>query len=158
MRFRPGLAAAFFSMLAFAVPRIASAQIPDSAVPLKTVHDEINRFRAEYAEYYNAKNVAALVPMYASDAIVTMEDGSTLVGQAAIKAFLTKQAPTFPHLVITSDSLVGYGSTAIDVGTTKQHPQGGGELTSKYLVVLRRNLGIWTIVRLAVVPVAPKKM
>jgi ketosteroid isomerase-like protein len=146
------------AMLAFGIPSLASAQIPDSAIPLKTVHDEINRFRAEYSEYYNAKNVAALVPMYATDAIVTTQDGSTYVGQAAIKAFLTKQAPTFPHLVITSDSLIGYGSTAIDVGTTKEHPQGGGERTSRYLVVLRRNMGTWTIVRLAVVPVMPEKM
>ena len=95
--------------------------------------------------------------MYSPSAIVTVEDGSTFVGRAEIFAFLTKQAPTFPHLVITSDSLIGYGSTAIDVGTSKQHPATGGELTSKYLVVLRRNMGTWTIVRLSVVAVPPKK-
>ena len=158
MRLRLSFAGPLLSLLAFGVPSVASAQIPDSAVPLKTVHDEINRFRAEYAEYYNAKNVAALVPMYAPDAIITTADGMTYVGQAAIKAVLTKDAPTFPHLVITSDSLIGYGSTAIDVGTTKQHPQGGGEITARYLVVLRRNMGVWTIVRLAVVPVPPGKL
>ena len=68
--------------------------------------------------------------------------------------------PTFPHLVIKSDSLVAYGHTAVDVGTSTQHPATGGELVSHYLVVLRRGAGPddWRIVRLAVVPVTPMKM
>lgn len=157
MTFRPGVAVALLSVLALGVPAVASAQIPDSVIPLKTVQDEINRFRHEYADYYNKKDAAALSTMYSPSAIVTIEDGSTYVGRPEIFSFLTKQAPTFPHIVITSDSLIAFGSTAIDVGTTKMHPTTGGELTSRYLVVLRRNLGQWSIVRLSVVAVPPKK-
>jgi ketosteroid isomerase-like protein len=157
MTFRPSAAAALLSTLAFLAPSAASAQIPDSVIPLQTVQSEMNRFRVEYAEYYNAKNVAALVAMYAPDAIVTIEDGTTYVGQEALRAGLTKMAPTSPHIVIRSDSLVAFGSTAVDVGTTTKHPQGGGESTSRYLVVLRRKMGVWTIVRLSVVGVVPMK-
>jgi ketosteroid isomerase-like protein len=158
MRFRPRIAVALLSTLAFVVPSVARAQIPDSAIPLQTVISETNRFRAEYAEYYNNKDVAALAAMYAPGAIITLEDGTTYVGQEAIKAALTKMAPTFPHLIITSDSMVAFGHTAIDVGSTTQHPQGGGELTSRYLVVLRKGMKDWKIVRLSVVSVMPKKM
>jgi ketosteroid isomerase-like protein len=157
MTFRPNAAAALLSMLAFGVPSIASAQIPDSVIPLQTVQSELNRFRVEYAEYYNKKDAASLTAMYAADAIITLDDGTTYVGQPAIGAALTKMAPTFPHLVITSESVIAFGSTAIDVGTSKQHPTAGGELTGRYLVVLRRKFGQWTIVRLSVVPVAPAK-
>ena len=115
------------------------------------------RFRIEYAENYNKKDVAALAAMYDPHAIITTEDGSTYVGIAAIKAALTKLAPTFPHIVIKSDSMVAYGHTAVDVGTTTMHPAAGGELTSKYLAVLRRDGQDWKIVRLSVVPVAPAK-
>lgn len=159
MRFRPS-AAALVLTLAAGAPAAARAQIPDSAIPLQTVISQVYRFRIEYAENYNKKDAAALAGMYDPNAIVTEADGTTLVGIAAIKAALTKMAPTFPHLVIKSDSLIAYGHTAIDVGTSTQHPAAGGELVSHYLVVLRRGAGEmdWKIVRLAVVPVTPMKM
>jgi ketosteroid isomerase-like protein len=146
--------------LALALPAVAHAQIPDSAIPLRTVMDEMNTFRTKYAEDYNKKDAAALAQDYTADAIVTTETGETLVGQDAIKAYLTKNAPNFPHLVIESENVVAYGHTAIDVGTVKMHPASGGELIRRYLVVLRRGLqkGDWRIVRLSLVPVEPMKM
>jgi ketosteroid isomerase-like protein len=155
MRFGFG-AAAVLSILALGAPSTARAQIPDSAIPLQTVVSQTYRFRIEYAENYNKKDVAALAGMYDRNAIITTEDGNTYVGIDAIKAALTKMAPTFPHIVIKSDSMVAYGHTAIDVGTTTMHPAAGGELTSKYLAVLRRDGQDWKIVRLSLVPV-PKK-
>jgi ketosteroid isomerase-like protein len=153
MTFRSSAAAALFVTLAFVVPSMASAQIPDSMIPLQTVISETNRFRVEYAEYYNKKDVTALVGMYAPNAIVTLEGGDTYVGLEAIKAALTRLAPTFPHIIIKSDSLVAYGHTVVDVGTTTMHPQGGGELTSRYLAVLRRGSQGWKVVRVSLVPV-----
>jgi uncharacterized protein (TIGR02246 family) len=154
MAFRPSAAAALLLALSSVAPSMASAQIPDSVIPLQTVISETYRFRIEYAENYNKKDVPALAAMYAPDAIITTEDGSTYMGQAAIAAALTKMAPTFPHIVITSDSLVAFGRTAIDVGTTTMHPQAGGELKSHYLAVLRRGTDRqWKILRLSVVSV-----
>jgi len=140
-------------LLAAALPSVARAQIPDSTVPLKTVISETNTFRTEYAEYYNNKDVAHLVDMYDADAILIAGDGTTLMGQAAIREYFTKGAPNFPHMVLTSDSLVAFGSTAVIVGTLTAHPQAGGEEVSRYLTVLRRNYRQWKIVRVAVVPV-----
>jgi len=153
MTMRSSSAVGLLCALAFGVPAVAHAQIPDDVVPLKTVISETNTFRTEYAEYYNKKDVAALVGMYAADAIVIPEGGMTLVGQAAIRDYFTKNAPTFPHIVLSSDSLVAYGATAVIVGTLTAHPQAGGEVVSRYLTVLRRHLGNWQIVRVAVVPV-----
>jgi uncharacterized protein (TIGR02246 family) len=154
MAFRSSAAVALLLALSSAAPSIASAQIRDSTIPLQTVISETYRFRIEYAENYNKKDVPALAAMYAPDAIVTTEDGTTHVGKAAITAALTKMAPTFPHIVITSDSMVAYGRTAIDEGTTTMHPQAGGELKSHYLVVLRRGTDRqWKIVRLSLVSV-----
>jgi len=156
MRFRIG-AAAVLSTLALGAPSSARAQIPDSAIPLQTVISQVYRFRVEYAENYNKKDAAALAAMYDPRAIVTEQDGTTLVGIDAIKAALTKMAPTFPHMVLKSDSLVAYGHTAIDVGTVTQHPAAGGEIVSHYLAVLRRDGQDWKLVRVSVVPVMPKK-
>lgn len=153
MKLRSAAAAALFVTLAFAVPSTATAQIPDSVVPLQTVISETNRFQAEYAEYYNKKDVPALVAMYAPDAIFTAENGTVYVGRDAIQAAFTKMASTFPHIVIQSDSMIAFGSTAIDMGTITMHPAAGGEHKSRYLAVLRRSLGEWKLIRVARTPV-----
>jgi len=143
----------FLLGLVLGLPGAAAAQIPDSVVPLRTVINEVNQFRSEYAEYYNAKDADKLAAMYDANAVVILDTGEQVTGIAAIKAHMTKMAPNWPHIVITSDTLIAYGPTAIDVGTTKMHPAGGGEMVGKYLVVLRRHLGVWKLVRVAVTPV-----
>ena len=156
MRIRSYAVGALFLLVASAMPSVASAQIPDSVIPLQTVISETNRFRAEYAEYYNNKDVAGLMTLYAANAILTGEDGTTYTGKDAIKAYFTKTATTMPHIVITSESLLSYGGTAIDMGTITAHPAGGGEVKSRYIAVLRRELGgggNWDLVRVARTPV-----
>lgn len=153
MTHRSRATAGLLLLLAAALPSVARAQIADSTVPLKTVISETNTFRMEYAEYYNNKDVARLVDMYAADAILITGDGKAHMGQAAIKEYFTNAASTLPHIVLTSDSLAAYGSTAVIVGTLTAHPQAGGETVSRYLTVLRRTMRQWKIVRVAVVPV-----
>lgn len=148
--------AMLFAVAGLAGPATAAAQIPDSTIPLRTIIDELNTVRAEYAENYNKKDAAALAKMYAEDAVAVTDEGKTLVGKKAITEYFTKEAPTFGHIVITSENVAGYGSSGIDVGTVTMHPQGGGEMKSRYLVVLRRKMGVWHIVRSAVVPIATK--
>ncbi|HMU61457.1 MAG TPA: nuclear transport factor 2 family protein [Gemmatimonadales bacterium] len=149
-------AAGLLLLLASVVPSVARAQIPDSTIPLQTVISETNRFRAEYADYFNKKDIAGLMTMYASNAIFTAEDGTRYTGQAEIKAYFTSMAATMPHIVITSESLLSYGATAIDMGTLTMHPPGGGEVKSRYLAVLRRErggAGNWDLVRVSRTPV-----
>jgi len=135
------------------VPGLASAQIPDDAIPLPTIRSETNTFRAEYAEYFNNKEISRLVAMYAPDAIVTNERGETFVGRAAIQAAFARDSATLPHMILKSDSLIGYGRTAIDVGTVTMHPKAGGEVKGKYLVVLRKRMQVWLLDRVSVVPI-----
>lgn len=143
---------ALLLMLASAAPSALRAQIPDSVIPLQTVISEMNRFRAEYADHFNRKDVAGLMTMYAADAIFTAEDGTRYTGQEAIKGYFTQMAATMPHIVVTTESLLSFGGTAIDMGTITMHPPGGGEVKSRYLAVLRRELGgagNWDLVRVA---------
>jgi len=156
MTLRSTAAAALFVTLAFSMPSTASAQIPDSVIPLQTVISETNRFRAEYADHFNKKDVAGLMTLYAADAIFTAEDGTQYSGKAAISAYFTKMVSTMPHIVVTSESLLSYGGTAIDMGTITMHPPAGGEMKSRYLAVLRRELGgggNWDLIRVARTPV-----
>ncbi len=145
--------------LALVVPSTASAQIPDSVIPLQTVVSETNRFRAEYADHFNKKDIAGLLTLYAADAIFTAEDGTRYTGKAEIQAYFTKMGATMPHIVVTSESLLSFGATAIDMGTITMHPPGGGEHKSRYLAVLRRELGgagNWDLIRVARTPVTAK--
>lgn len=156
MAHRPKAVLSLLALLGLAMPAAAHAQIPDSMIPLRTVQTELNTFRAEYADNYNKKNAAALAGMYAEDAVFIAADGSVVSGKKAIGEMLAKDAPTFGHVVITSEMISAYGSTGIDVGTSTLHPTGGGEQKSRYLVVLRRQMGTWSIVRVSITPITTK--
>jgi len=152
MTVRSTVGAALFVTLTALVPSAGSAQIPDDVIPLQTVISETNRFRAEYADHFNRKDVAGLMTLYAADASFTAEDGTSYTGQEAIKGYFTQMAATMPHIVITSESLLSFGGTAIDMGTITMHPPGGGEAKVRYLAVLRRErggAGNWDLVRVA---------
>lgn len=134
-------------------PTVASAQIEEPRIPLQTKLSELNRFRVEYAENWNKKDANALVAMWADDAMFNDGDGMTYSGRAAVQKWYNDRAGAMPHLVLESDSLSIYGNTAVDMGTSKMHPAGGGEQVARYLVVLRRNMNGWKVVRAAITPV-----
>jgi ketosteroid isomerase-like protein len=141
-------------LLAFSLaPVTAAAQIEEPRIPLQTKVSELNRFRVEYAENWNKKNVAAIVAMWSPDAIFIDADGTTYEGSAAVNKWYTDRAADMPHLVLESDSLSVYGNTAVDMGTSKMHPSAGGEMVARYLVVLRRDMNGWKLVRAAITPV-----
>jgi ketosteroid isomerase-like protein len=134
-------------------PAVAMAQIEEPRIPLQTKLSELNRFRVEYAENWNSKNIPALVAMWSEDAMFNDGDGQTYRGSAAVKKWYNDRSANMPHLVIESDSLSIYGNTAVDMGTSKMHPAGGGEQVARYIVVLRRNMNGWRVVRAAITPV-----
>ena len=140
-------------LLALALaPTVASAQIEEPRIPLQTKMTELTRFRVEYAENFNKKDAAALGAMWSDDGIFTDVDGTSYMG-SQIRTYYTQGAAKFPHLVIESDSLAIYGNTAVDVGTTKMHPTGAAEQVARYMVVLRRGMNGWRLIRAAVTPV-----
>jgi uncharacterized protein (TIGR02246 family) len=140
-------------LLVFVAPSVAGGQgIPPGAPKLRTARDEIKNFREAYAEAFNNKDSTTVANMYAPDAIVIQADGTVLVGKDAIRKAIVADAPKWPQMTITSDTLRVVGNTAWDVGTTRSQPSGGGEEVSHYLVVLRRGAKYWKVSRVAVVP------
>jgi uncharacterized protein (TIGR02246 family) len=153
------------SRLSLAVPLVLALTLAGPAaaqgvetphIPLRTVIDQLNSTRASYAEAFNAKNADAVAAMYLDEAIVIQPDGTELMGAKAIREVLEKDAPNWPHMVLTSDTVRVYGGTALDFGTAKMHPKDGGENVSHYLAVLRRGLRGWKIAAVAQVPVTGK--
>jgi ketosteroid isomerase-like protein len=141
--------------LALAGPSSAAAQgVESPRVPLRTAIKEINTLRAEYADLYNRKNAAALTAMYLPDAVVIREDGSVLVGQAAIGKALAAESAGWQQLSLSSDTMRVFGNTAWDAGSLNGQGSAGESRESRYLVVLRRGVQTWKISSLAVVPVA----
>ena len=118
--------------------------------------DELNSTRASYAEAFNAKDAAAVTAFYLPEAILIGPDGSQIMGAAAIGEMLKKDAPTWPHMVLESDTVRVYGGTAVDFGTVKTHPKAGGEEVSRYMAVLRRGMSGWKLASVAQVPVKGK--
>ncbi len=139
--------------LALAATTVARAQIEEPRIPLQTKMTELTRFRTEYAESFNKKDVAAVVAMYSNDVIVVQPNGATLKGLDQVRDWFKKGGADLPHLVIESDSIAVYGNTAVDVGTTKAHPAAGGEQVTRYLVVLRRDMNGWKLIRVVQTPV-----
>ena len=143
--------------LAVARPVAAAAQgVETPHLPLRTVIDELNSTRAQYAEAYNAKNADAVAAFYLPEAILIDDSGTQTSGAKAIGEMMKKNAATWPHMVLTSDTVRVYGGTALDFGTVKTHPKEGGEIVSHYLAVLRKGLKGWKLAAVASVPVTAK--
>lgn len=131
----------------------ALAQIDEPVVPLQTKQTELYRFRVEYAENFNKHDVAAVLAMYAPDARVVAANGAVFVGTEQIRGMLTQSVSEIPHLIIASDTMEVFGNTAVDMGTSTAHPAAGGEQVTRYVVVLRRDLKGWHLIRVIVTPV-----
>ena len=145
---------AVLAVLAFAGPTLAVAQgVEAPRLPLRTALDELRTLRAAYADAFNSKDAAAVAALYAPDALLITDEGVVVSGGEAIAKAFTAGAQSWPHMVIESDSVKVFGNTAVDVGTVRRHPEGGAEMQSRYLVVLRRNMQNWKIVSVASVPV-----
>jgi ketosteroid isomerase-like protein len=152
MRFRNLLPAALLLASALVSPSALHAQIEEGRVPLRTAVTELNTFRVEFADDYNRKDAAAVTALYDADASVILADGSVLMGRAAIGKRNAVDAAKWPHLVIKYDSMRVYGNNAVDVGTSTYHPASGPTVVERYLIVMRRGMKDWKIVRLALVP------
>jgi ketosteroid isomerase-like protein len=149
---RASLSLALLAILATAATSPAVAQgVESPRVPLRTAIQELNTLRAEYADLYNKKDAATITAMYLPDAVLVREDGM-LLGQAAIGAAMTAEAPTWGKMTLASDTMRVFGNTAWDVGVLRGEGPDGEATGSRYLAVLRRGTQSWKISSLAVVP------
>lgn len=150
--------ASFLLALLAAAPMALQAQIPADRVPLRTSLADIGTLRTEYVEAYNRKDAAALSKLFTKDAVSIAADGTVLDGYDAISGAMAAGAPTFPHMVISSDTVQVFGATAIDQGMITTHPAAGGEMKARYMVVLRRDINGWKIHRVTTVPLPAPSM
>lgn len=150
-------ASLLLALLAVA-PMALQAQIAADRVPLRTALADIGTLRTEYAEAYNKKDGAAVAKLYTKDAVSIGADGTVLDGYDAILGAMKAGAADFAHLVISSDTVQVYGATAIDQGLATMHPAGGGEIKARYLVVLRRDMNGWKILRHTTIPLPAPSM
>ncbi|MES2306475.1 MAG: nuclear transport factor 2 family protein [Gemmatimonadota bacterium] len=151
MRFPVRLSVSLLTALAIATPAVLQAQIEEGRVPLRTAMTELATFRTEYADDYNRKDAAAVTALFDPEASVMMADGTVQMGRVAIGKALATGAAKWPHLVIKSDSMRVFGNTAVDMGTATYHPASGPTVVERYLIVLRRGMKDWKIMRLALV-------
>ncbi|MEO5798373.1 MAG: nuclear transport factor 2 family protein [Gemmatimonadales bacterium] len=149
MRFPVRLYATLLASVGFAAPAALHAQIEEGRVPLRTAMTELTTFRTEYADDYNRKDAAAVTAMFDPEASVMMADGTVQMGRVAIGKALAAGAAKWPHLVIKSDSMRVFGNTAVDMGTATYHPASGPTVVERYMVVLRRGMKDWKVMRLA---------
>ena len=137
------------------IPFIASGQgIPKDRAPLTTTLGEISALRTAYVDAFNAKDAKALSAMYTTNAIIISADGSQTEGGPAISKMFADSAANWPHAVVKSSGLRLYGTTAVDVGTWTVHPKAGGEMVSRYLVVLRKDMKGWKLAYSANAPMS----
>ena len=143
----------FAATLAFVSASSAAGQgVEQPRVPLRTAIAELNTLRSTYADLYNKKDAAALTAMYMPDAVMVRDDGTTLLGQAAIGKAMSEEASGWKQITLSSDTTRVYGNTAWDVGTLSSAGSDGAPSTSRYLVVLRRGMQDWKISSVAVIP------
>ena len=140
------------ALLALGAVTSAQAQgIESPRVPVRTAIKELTTLRAEYADLYNKKDVAAITAMYLPDAVMLRADGKTLLGRSAIGKAMADEAPTWQQIDIASDTMRVFGNTAWDMGTLTSRSPEGNATVSHYLVVLRRGVDNWKVSSLAVV-------
>ncbi|HLS47658.1 MAG TPA: nuclear transport factor 2 family protein [Gemmatimonadales bacterium] len=140
-------------MLLVLAPSVALAQgIEADRQRLRTAQDDIRTLRSQYAEAYNAKDAAAVAALYTSDGIMVNSSGEMVAGAEEIASSMASAAPSWPHVVISSDTVRVYGSTAVDVGRFTTHPASGGEKVERYVAVLRRGMDGWRVSHAVLVP------
>jgi uncharacterized protein (TIGR02246 family) len=105
----------------------------------------------EWAEHWSAKNLDAVVALYADDAVFLPSTGSRVTGRAAIRELFAKAlVASTTRLRVQSKTTGQSGDLAYDSGEYEEKATSGGVTRTghgNYLVILRRvGAGRWLIV------------
>ncbi|MBK8923627.1 MAG: nuclear transport factor 2 family protein [Saprospirales bacterium] len=120
----------------------------------KTVKQEIATAVNDWQKAYNAGNADALGAHYATDAVVTLADGSTLTGQDQVKEYFSTgfKSMSAEASVILSDVVDlgnGFAQTS-GTYTIKSTMKEGGDtmqMSGNFSTLSRKEDGQWKIVR-----------
>ena len=131
-------------------PIVASTM--ETAKPdMSQIRSEIQAIETQWAAAQNAKDINALMALYADDA-VSMPDGSpSLSGKAAIQAQQEKDfaAPaTYASVAFETTDVYAQGDVVTEVGKTA-YKDAEGKTTGggKYIAVFEKRDGKWLCIR-----------
>ena len=105
-----------------------------------------NKFAAEWAAAYNAKDAAKLGGLYAEDAVYMPPDKPMVKGRPNIEAmFKTEFQGGFTNMRLMPIESAIAGSQGFEAGTATVTAPGGRVENGKYLVVFKRVGSDWKI-------------
>ncbi len=128
---------------------VARVEPPQSS----NIAKDLEKISADWANYWNAKQLDSTVELYAPDAVFLTGQGNRITGRAAIReVFKTALETNTSHLSVRSLVTEESSNLAYDSGEYWQTitPASGGaqvELQGNYLIVFRRQAdGKWLII------------
>jgi uncharacterized protein (TIGR02246 family) len=115
----------------------------DARAPRSAGATEIAQVSEQWAKHWSAKNLEAVVALYADDAVFLPSNGSRFTGRAAIRDLFAKALASYtPELQVHSKVTGQSGDLAYDSGEYEEMSTSGGVARTgrgNYLVVLRRD-------------------
>lgn len=153
MRFFMIFIAAAFLMIASCKPATDSNATTAEApkVDLAQVKAEIQAVETAWATAQNAKDINALMAMYADDAISMTDGAPSLNGKAAIKTYQEAEfakAPEGLNSSYTVQDVYGDGETVTEVGTGVTKDASGAVVrTGKYVAIWKKMDGKYLCIR-----------
>lgn len=128
-------------------PAVAEPAKPD----LAQIRTEIQAIENAWAAAINAKDVNAIMGLYADDAVSLPDDAPMLVGKAAIQKYQDEQRAKSPAgQVVSFETLDVYGDgiTVTEVGKeTTKDASGKVVHTGKYMAVFEKRDGKYLCIR-----------
>ncbi len=145
--------AAGFLMLASCKPapdsNAATAEAPK--MDMAQVKAEIQAIETAWATAQNAKDINALMAMYADDAISMTDGAPSLNGKAAIQAYQEAEfakAPAGLNSAYTVQDVYGEGETVTEVGSGVTKDASGAVVrTGKYVAIWKKMDGKYVCIR-----------
>jgi ketosteroid isomerase-like protein len=104
---------------------LAACQPPNKPQPLTAADSTaLAKVAVDYAAAWNKGNVDGVVSLYASDAVIQLQDTVALKGSNALRTYLNTAlgTPTRPTLAIQPTTMRGRQDLAVDVGTFTMTP------------------------------------
>jgi len=145
--------AALFLLITSCKPAAESTAVAAEApkVDMAQVKAEIQAVETAWATAQNAKDINALMAMYADDAISMTDGAPSLNGKAAIQAYQEAEfakAPAGLNSAYTVQDVYGDGETVTEVGTGVTKDASGAVVrTGKYVAIWKKMDGKYVCIR-----------
>ena len=128
-----------------------SAQVEPSKVDMEAVKAEIQAVETAWATAQNAKDINALMALYADEAISMTDGAPSLNGKAAIQAYQEAEFTKIPEgqtSEYTVQDVYGDGEIVTEVGTGVTKDASGSVVrTGKYVAIWKKMDGKYVCIR-----------